>query len=276
MRVQSITSPSNPRIREVLKLKKKGRHAGRFLIEGPHLVETALRAGASISEAFVSKSLASDAQGRSMVRTLSRTIPMLFEVADEIMKRLADTETPQGVVAVAVMALPLLEDLTTGDNPLIVVADGVQDPGNLGTIIRTSDAAGARAVILLPGTCDAFSPKVVRATAGSIFHIPVTEAEKDSLLAWLRKNKIAMACTAADGELSLFDADLSGPLALVFGNEAHGVSPQIRKSADLSVRIPIVGKAESLNVASSVAVCLYEAVRQREGRQEGPDLPGPS
>ncbi len=156
-----------------------------------------------------------------------------------------------------------LEDLRPVAPALIVVIDGVQDPGNLGAIIRTSDAAAADAVILLPGTCDAFMQKTIRSTAGSIFNIPVIHADLQALLQWLRLNEIKLAVTSLDSARTVFEERLEGPLALVFGNEAHGVSKEIRSAADLLLKIPIYGHAESLNVASAAAVCLYEAVRQR-------------
>ncbi|MDO9288788.1 MAG: RNA methyltransferase, partial [Thermodesulfovibrionales bacterium] len=147
--------------------------------------------------------------------------------------------------------------------PLIVIVEGVQEPGNLGTIIRTADAAGADAVIILEGTCDAFSQKTIRATAGSIFNIPIVYAETDKLLEWLKAKKISLAATSLDAKKSIFNTDLKKPLAFVFGNEAHGVSAEIKKNADVILKIPIFGKAESLNVSASAAICLYEAVRQR-------------
>ena len=144
-----------------------------------------------------------------------------------------------------------------------MAVDGVQEPGNLGTIIRTSDAVGADAVIMLKGTCDAFMQKTIRATAGSIFNIPIIYSGTDKFLEWLKLNGIMLVATALDSGKSAFDAGLENPIAFVFGNEAHGVSSEIKKKADLILKIPIYGKAESLNVSASAAVCLYEAVRQR-------------
>jgi TrmH family RNA methyltransferase len=187
----------------------------------------------------------------------------IFEVTEHIINKLTDTDTPQGIIAIVSYKSQNLEEIIFKSIPLIVVINGVQEPGNLGTIIRTSDAAGADAVIILPGTCDVFMQKTLRATAGSIFNIPIVYAETDELLRWLRANSIQLIATALDLDKSIFDSDLKKPLALVFGNEAHGVSNVIKKNADLVLKIPIFGKAESLNVAISAAVCLFEAVRQR-------------
>jgi TrmH family RNA methyltransferase len=159
-----------------------------------------------------------------------------------------------------------LDKLRLDDPPLLAVADGIQNPGNLGTIIRTSDAAGADGVLLLPGTCDPFMSKTVRATAWSIFNVPVVHTDRPGLLEWIKEKRIHLAVTAADAPKSVFDTDLDMPVALVFGNEARGVSKPLRKAADLVVKIPIHGRAESLNVATSAAIFLYEAVRQRRAK----------
>ena len=201
--------------------------------------------------------------GQQLLKRLSKHTKNIFEVSEHIIARLADTETTQGIIAVAACRSLSLEDLRPGAPALLVVVDGVQDPGNLGTIIRTSDAAAADAVVLLPGTCDAFMQKTVRSTAGSIFNIPVIDADLQALLQWLRLNKIKLAVTSLDSDKTIFEERLEGPLALVFGNEAHGVSEEIKSAADLLLKIPIFGHAESLNVAAAAAVCIYEAVRQR-------------
>ena len=179
------------------------------------------------------------------------------------MNKLADTETPQGIIATASYAEKNLEEIRFKSVPLIVAVDRVQEPGNLGAIIRTSDAAGADAVIILKGTCDVFMQKTIRATAGSIFNIPIIYAGTDKFLEWLKSNGIMLIATALDSGKSIFDAGLKKPIAFVFGNEAHGVSNEIKRKADLILKIPIFGKAESLNVSASAAVCLYETARQR-------------
>ena len=155
------------------------------------------------------------------------------------------------------------EKLPLKDRGLIVVIDGIQDPGNLGAIIRTSDASGADAVVILPGTCNTFMAKVIRSTAGSIFNVPVVHTTPDEFLGWILQKKIKLIVASVDAERSVHETDLNVPLALAFGNEAHGVSKKLRESADMFLKIPMPGKAESLNVAISAAICLYEAVRQR-------------
>jgi len=279
-----ITSPSNPKIKEVLDIKKRrSKYKGNvFIIEGPHLTEMALASGIGMKEVFFTSAFSQRKDGQRLLGQLSRksygnnppSPPFskggmggfsgeIFEVTEQILKKLTDTETPQGIVAIVSYATKNLDDIIFRSTPMLVIADGVQEPGNLGTIIRTSDAAGADAVVILKGTCDAFSQKTIRSTAGSLFNVPIIHSETAKLLSWLKTNKIQLAATALDSEKSVFDADLTFPTAFVFGNEAHGISNQMRKNSDLILKIPIHGKAESLNVSAAAAVCLYEAVRQR-------------
>jgi TrmH family RNA methyltransferase len=257
-----ISSTSNPRIRGFLHARERKEH-GSFFIEGKNLVEAALESGASLREVCFEEGFTSRSGGQRLLERLySKRIP-LFEVTDRLMKKLSDTGTPQGVAAVVSYTEPTLEELTLGRLPLIAVLDRLQDPGNVGVLIRTADACGADAVILLPGTCDAFMPKVLRSTAGSIFHLPVIRAETEEFLSWASKKKITLVGTAAEASSTVFDAALDKPAAMVFGNESQGLSPGIREAANFLVRIPIFGKAESLNVSAAAAVCLYEAARQR-------------
>jgi len=261
MRIVKITSATNQHIKDVTQIREKRakfRHSA-FLVEGPHLFEMALNAGVKIKEVFATEEFMNTKEHQYMLKKITDYV---FQVTEQILKKITDTETPQGIVAVVGYEPGTLDTLPLKVTPLLVVLEAIQDPGNLGTIIRTADAAGADAVILLPGCCDAFMPKVIRATAGSMFNLPLIYAEAATLVDWLHKKKIQLAVTAADAGKTVFEADLSNGIAIAFGNEAHGVSNHLRKAADLLLNIPILGKAESLNVATSVAICLYEAVRQ--------------
>ncbi len=266
----SIASLANPHIKAIIDIRDKRstyKHDA-FLIEGPHLIEMAIGSGIEIKKVFFKGAFSVKKETQKILKNLSKRTDQIYEVTEQILKKITDTETPQGIVALVSYKPLLLDNLSLKDRSILVVIDGIQDPGNLGTIIRTADAAGAGAVILLPGTCDAFMPKAIRATAGSIFNIPIVYAETDDFQKWLLEKKIKLVVTSADAEKSVFDAELDSPAAFVFGNEAHGVSEKLRGSADLFLRIPIYGKAESLNVATSAAICLYEAVRQRRKLNE--------
>lgn len=273
MECAEITSASNPIVKEAVRIRDRKRTGGAnlFVLEGRKVIEAALFAGAEIRNVFFTDHFRAKVEGLEFLRLFEGSTARLIKVGAHVFAKISDTETPQGVAAVASYPLCTIDTLPPG-NALYTVVDGVQDPGNLGTIIRTADAAGASSVILLEGTCDVFMPKVIRATAGSIFNLPVARAKTEFLLEWRRKQGIQLVVTAADAPMPLFDADLRQPAAFVFGNEGTGVRRAIREAADLLVKIPLYGKAESLNVATSAAICLYEAVRQRREAQ-GPKTP---
>jgi len=264
MRYKKITSLSNPLVREAMRIKEgRGSERHAILIEGHRLLEMARASDAGIRKIFFTEAYRSGHEG--FLGQLPEKAAELIETTEHILSKIADTETPQGIVAEASYKRHKLHELSLQRSPLIVVCDGIQDPGNLGTIIRTADAAGADAVVFLPGTCDPFMPKAVRASAGSIFNIPVLFSEPAALMEWLRKKSISLMVSDVHASPSIYDTDMRKPLAFVFGNEAFGVSEYLKGRSDMRVSIPIPGKAESLNVATSAAICLYEAVRQRGG-----------
>ena len=259
---KKITSLSNPHIKEALRIRE--RRIGKrqdVLIEGPHLIEMALDSRTGIRTVFFTDRC--QANNAGLFTQLSRTDAELFITTDHVLAHLCETETPQGIAAIASLRSHDLGELSLNLTPLVVICDGIQDPGNLGTIIRTADAAGVDAVIILPGTCDPLLPKVVRATAGSVFTIPLVFTESGVLLQWLKEEAITLFVTDVNASKSIYEADLRKPLALALGNEAKGVNESLRREGGMFVKIPILGRAESLNVATSAAICLYEAIRQR-------------
>lgn len=260
-----ITSPANPIIKEALKLKEKRakyRHEA-FLTEGPHLIEMAMSSSfVEIKRIFFTERFTAKKEGQRLIRQIGSRGKDIFQVSEQVLRKLADTETPQGIAAVVSYKAIDLDEIDFKAAPFLVVCDGIQDPGNLGTIIRASDASGADAVIVLPGTCDAFMSKTIRATAGSLFNIPTIYSKPEILLDCLDSKNIALYATDVHAQVSIYESDFKSPIAIVFGNEAHGVSELLLKRAR-GVKIPIAGKAESLNVAMAASICLYEVVRQR-------------
>lgn len=255
----SITSVQNPKVKLARKLHepKWRRREGLFPLEGSALVEEAVKSAWPLQEAF--------ATAGWLARHDWPYETPVTEVSDHVMEAMSTLETPEGVLALALLpresALPAIHDRS-----LWLVADAIGDPGNLGAMIRTADAAGADAVLIGPGTVDPFAPKTVRASMGSLFHlavVPVPDlAAAHEAAAKHRMRWIALAPRA---ERSLYHANLWGPVAFWIGNEAAGLSPEALAAADETVKIPMPGKAESLNAAASVAVCFFEAVRQRLG-----------
>jgi TrmH family RNA methyltransferase len=247
-------------------LTRKGRAAASsFLVEGPHAVAMALDAtDHQVRELFVTP--AGAAHEVEIMRAAARAGVALRVVTDRVLASLGDTVTPQGVVAVTGMASAGLAETLANASRLVVVLDRVADPGNAGAVIRTADAAGADAVVVSSGSVDVWGGKSVRSTAGSILRLPVIAGigVDDAIDATKAAGCVVLA-TAADGADSLDDlvdaGALAAPTAWVFGNEAHGLSAQARGCADRIVRLPIYGRAESLNLAAAAAVCLYASAR---------------
>lgn len=266
MKVKKIESLRNPLVREALAIREKRsrfRYEA-FLIEGPSLVEAALARGEAGKAPSLKRVFFTERFGKrdvGLLQGLERSGAELIEVAEHVMKKLSETETPQGIAAIASLRPAGLDEVDM--KGLAVVSDGIQEPGNLGTVIRTADAAGAGAVVLLSGTCDPFMPKALRASAGSVFNVPLVYGERESIGELLHARGLRIVAATLEARLSLFEADLRPPVAFVFGNETSGVSPEMKGASDLEVKIPLRGGAESLNVAASAAVCLYEALRQR-------------
>jgi signal transduction histidine kinase len=183
---------------------------------------------------------------------------------------LTSTVTPQGVVGVASFVDVPLDDLDPEAGILAVLVE-VRDPGNAGTIVRSADASGSAGVVFSRSSVDVYNPKAVRATAGSLFHVPVVrEQELEQAIERLRKRGVAILAAAADGNESLFETDLSGPTAVLFGNEARGLPPEAVAMADASIRVPIAGRAESLNLSAAATLVLFEAARQRATSSRSP------
>ena len=264
-----IDSKQNPRIITTAKLldKKARAKTGLFLIEGWRMVKTALEADAPIEEIYATRETLERPGAGAMVASLVASNVAIFEVADEVLARLSDTVTPQGIVAVARRVERKFEDLRLPRHPLVMVADGVSDPGNLGSLARIAGAARADALVLLPGCVDWTSPKVLRASMGSVFQAPLIWAPEDTVFDFVERHKLVLAATSGtmvdERAVAIYDADLRGGIAMVFGNEAGGVSERIMQRADLLLTIPMPGPAESLNVTAAAAIAVFEALRQR-------------
>ena len=186
----------------------------------------------------------------------------VHEASDEVLSAMCDADTPQGAAAVVDWAPSSLEDVLAGDPTLLVLLTNVRDPGNLGTVIRGADAAGADAVLISDASVDVTSPKVVRSTAGSIFHLPVvTGLAIDETLDALQAAGVRRLAADGSGETTIDDADLSGPHVWVMGNEAWGFERETLGACDDVVRVPIHGHAESLNLAMATTICLYASAR---------------
>ena len=259
-----IDNPRSPRVRAAAKLAKKAQRAetGLFLIEGPQAVAEALRFRPDLITEVFATSAALD-RHPAIARAAAGADVRISTVTGAVLETIADTVTPQGVIAVCRQFPVTLDQLLVTRPRLVAVLEEVRDPGNAGTIIRVADAAGADAVIFTGTSVDVFNPKVVRATTGSLFHLPVVVGVPlESTLERLREAgaRILAADISGDDLLTvLSDSHLDGPTAWLFGNEARGLTPEQLALVDRAVVVPIYGKAESLNLATAAAVCLYES-----------------
>lgn len=262
-----ISSATNPRVKEWAKLldRKYREREGKFLLEGVHLVKEALDArwplevvafdeGSSVLNAFEEYLDDDDDQKDS---------PVWIPVSPEIIMKCSETDTPQPIFAVARKRPPERELLFGMELSLVVVLDGVQDPGNVGTIVRSAAASGATAVILGKGTADLYSPKTIRSTMGALFHVPVLEADLGVLLPHAKEQGVTIAGTSLQSSKSCYEFDFLRSVWLVFGNEGSGMSSTVSELTDDNLIIPMSGRAESLNVAMAATVLLFEAQRQR-------------
>lgn len=257
-----ISSTSNRQVASAARLKKRAlrEKEKRFLTEGSQATAEALDAGAVDYLLHVPAS--SDTVHPLVTRAEEAGVPVVA-VTEQVMTHLTSTVTPQGILAVArFVDVPLAEIPRTLE--LVPVLYAVRDPGNAGTVLRSADAAGADAVVFTDTSVDVYNPKTVRASAGSLFHLPVVrDVPAQEAVSELRERGLQVLAATPDGGETVYETDLTRPTAVLFGNEAWGLPPEARALADRAVRIPIRGKSESLNLAAAAALFLFESVRQR-------------
>jgi TrmH family RNA methyltransferase len=259
-----ITSTRNPLVARFRALadRKERETSGRFVVEGVRLLEHALADGITLDAVVYDPRAPADPRLGSVLTRAAAAGARVHTASAHVVAACSQVETPQGVVAIAQRPAASLEDLARSPAALLVVADRIQDPGNLGTIIRIADAAGVAGVIAVAGTVDPFNPKAVRATMGSLFHLPVVSAAAEDVIEALRAHEIRILVADQHGAVDFLDAEYRRPCAIVLGNEGQGVDPRWVEHAAATVRIPMYGRAESLNVAVAAALLLYEARRQ--------------
>lgn len=252
-----LTSPRNPKIVAVTRLHKRTfrEQERRFLIEGHRSVSEALARPGRITQLFVCDELDPLA-----IRARQDDVDV-ETVSEDVMHKLASTVTPQGILGVGPFVDVSLDDLAA--EGCLAILHEVRDPGNAGTLLRSADASGATGVVVSSTSVDVYNPKTVRATAGSLFHVAIArEVDTAEAVRSLQAKGVRVLAMAADGTQDLYRADLTGPVAFLFGNEAHGLPDELVALADGSVRIPQPGSAESLNLAAAGTVCLFERARR--------------
>ena len=258
-----ITSPANAQLRRARRVRA-GREPGLVFVEGERLAEECLQSGLALVAAF--HPVALSPRAAALVAELARRGCPLYPVTPPALAAVSDTVSPQGMILLAARpesGLGLALGRGAGA-PLVVGLDALQDPGNVGTIVRTAEAAGARAVVALAGTADPFAPKALRGAMGSAFRLPIPErVAAGERLAACRAAGVAVVATAPGAAQDYTAYDWRRPSLLLLGNEARGLGPELLAGADVSVRVPLRPPVESLNVAAAAAAILFEAARQR-------------
>ena len=265
MPVEKISSLQNPRVKQLVKLRDRRPRdeAGVFLVEGYREIRRALEKKVALTELYFAPEWFLGENEPALIEQARAAGAQVFELSKEAFAKVAYRERPDGLLAVAPQWRRALADLELTSNPFLLVVEAIEKPGNLGTILRSADAAGCEAVIVCDPVTDVFNPNVVRASTGVLFSVPLVVEESGRVHTWLLENKIRTIATTPAAEKIYSDADMRGPVAVVMGSEQYGLSEFWLKHADLPVRIPMAGQADSLNVAMATIITLFEAVRQR-------------
>ena len=267
MTVSQLTSRDNPLLKTVRLVSTGSKRAPENLVlaEGIRVLEEAVQAGYPIEAAIVTENFGATARERALLESWRLSRVRLYEASERIFKTASSVQTPQGALALVKVQDNSLAEVVPARNPLIVYASGIQDPGNLGTLIRTAVAAGATMVCTEKGTVSARNPKTIRASAGAFFHlVPIENVDVDMFLEYCHRNSIQPYRTDAREGINYYEKDLRSPCAIMLGNEGSGMDA--KKLAGIPpIRIPMNEKIESLNVAIAGAVILFEAAKQRSG-----------
>lgn len=252
-----ITSPSNPKIKKLLALQQKSserRESGLFVVEGQRELQHCIDAGFEIDTIFTVSPFPKPSNGTAV-----------YEVSPEVYEKIAYRGSTEGVVAEVRAQERKLEDLQLRENPLIVVMESVEKPGNLGAVLRSADAAGVDAVIVCDPLTDLWNPNLIRASIGAIFTVPCVACSSAEAIAFLKERGIQILTAQLQDSSLYYDRDMKVGTAIVMGTESTGLTDVWREAADAHIRIPMLGQLDSLNVSVSAAILMYEAVRQREG-----------
>jgi TrmH family RNA methyltransferase len=260
-----LTSAQNPKIKDACHLRDR-RHretSGQTLLEGYRELSRAFEYGIRIDACFLCPALFLGENENPLLERIAETGALVFEVTEPILRKMAYRDLPEGLVAVARIPDHRLESLPCVSDGLYLVAESIEKPGNLGSMLRSADAAGADGLIVCDRKTDLYNPNVIRASTGALFAMPLAETDSDDAYNWMRRNHLRIIAASPHAETVYTDADLARGTAIVVGTEQYGLSEFWMEKADVQVRIPMLGKIDSLNVATAATLLLYEAARQR-------------
>lgn len=267
MNDSQITSIQNPKVKLLLQLQQKSserRKTGLFIVEGRRELLHCIEAGYEVDTIFYCPSAMGEGEETEATMAL---LPQYrsFEVSKEVYDKVAYRGGTEGVIAEVKTRSLTLGDLKLKPNPLLVVLESVEKPGNLGAILRSADASGVDAVIVCDPLTDLYNPNLIRSSIGGIFSVPCVACSSEECIEFLKTNGIQILTAQLQDSSLYYDTDMKRATAIIMGTEATGLTDQWRKAADAHIRIPMLGKLDSLNVSTSAAILMYEAVRQREG-----------
>ncbi len=265
--MEVITSAQNPKIKNLLLLQEKSkarREQGLFVVEGQRELAHCLQAGYTVKTVFVCPEIAGS-EASEEVCPSSPAVPAIIEIPEQLYRKVAYRESTEGIIAEVAYKSLTLEDLHLPQNPLIMVLESVEKPGNLGAVLRSADAAGADAVLICDPLTDLYNPNLIRASIGAVFTVPVVAAPSAQVIPWLQERGIQILTAQLQDSSLYYDVDMKRGTALVMGTESTGLTDMWRNAASAHIRIPMLGRLDSLNVSVSAAILLFEAVRQRQG-----------
>ena len=259
---EKLTSLQNPRVKGAVRLRERRERdrTGTYLVEGYRELLRAVEGDAPLQTLFVSPTHFLGENETALIEKISCEV---FEVSPDVFEKMSYRDRPDGLLAIAKKEEKTLRDLTLSKNPFLLVAEGIEKPGNLGTILRSADGAGVESLLVCDRCTDITNPNVVRASVGTLFTMPTLEVSSHELIPYLKENKITIVAATPSAKMCYTDADLSGPIAIAVGTEQLGLSDTWMEGAALHVSIPMRGAADSLNVATATTLLLYEAARQR-------------
>lgn len=265
-----ITSAQNPRIKTLLELQEKSKarkKKGLFVVEGRRELQHCIEAEYEPHTLFICRDILSDRDLDRILDTIEENfcgmMCPIIEIPQHLYDKVAYRGGTEGVIAEMKCKEMTLEGLKLKENPLVVVLESVEKPGNLGAVLRSADASGADAVIVCDPLTDMYNPNLIRSSIGAIFTVPVAAATSEDTIAWLKANNIKIYTAQLQDSQWYYDTDMKGGTAIVMGTEATGLTGIWRKAADSHIRIPMLGRLDSLNVSVSAAILMFEAVRQR-------------
>jgi len=280
MRVETITSAQNPKIKNLLLLQEKSkarREQGLFVVEGARELSHCLEAGYTVKTIFICPAITDGLTEEGVVSQISghprpdkregpAVEPLVIELPEQLYRKVAYRESTEGILAEVEYKTLGLKDLQLPENPLIMVLESVEKPGNLGAVLRSADAAKADAVLICDPLTDLYNPNLIRASIGAIFTVPTVAVSSEEAIAFLQARDIQILTAQLQDSSLYYDVDMKRGTALVMGTESTGLTPLWRKAATSHIRIPMLGRLDSLNVSVSAAILLFEAVRQRQGQ----------